>query len=179
MGQRGTLDRNGVDVAVAEPVLGRRRMLFATAVLVTYALALLAMTRLLGADGFGLADLVLLACFAAMLPWNVIGFWNAIVGFALLTFVRDPVARVFPGSVVGSAAASRMRLAIVMPVHNEDPARVIRHLEQTVASLAGTGFPLDFEVFLLSDTQLPGAAAPARGAVEAGGARYARRGRRD
>jgi len=177
MEQRGTLDRNGADVVVAEPVLGRRRLLFATAVFVTYALALLAMARLLGADGFGLVDLVLLACFAAMLPWNVIGFWNAVVGFALLTFVRDPMARIFPGSAVGNAVASRMRLAIVMPVYNEDPARAIRHLEQTVASLIGTGALLDFEVFLLSDTQLAGAAAAERAAFEAWCARSDRRGR--
>ena len=30
------------------------------------------------------------------------------------------------------------RVAMVMPVHNEDPARVIRHLEETVASLDAT-----------------------------------------
>ena len=40
-----------------------------------------------------------------------------------------------------------------MPVHNEDPARVIRHLEETVASLDATGEAAAFEIFLLSDTQ--------------------------
>ena len=53
----------------------------------------------------------------------------------------------------------RGRIAVVMPVHNEDPTRVLRHLEQTVASLDATGAGAAFEVFLLSDTQLPATAA--------------------
>ena len=76
----------------------RRRALFATLVLLTYFAALLAMARLLAANGVGPVDIVLLGCFAAMLPWNVIGFWNAVVGFGLLTFAAIRRGRVFPGA---------------------------------------------------------------------------------
>ena len=48
------------------------------------AAALLAMARVLGGDGFG-ADALLLLCFAAMLPWNALGFWNALVGLLIST----------------------------------------------------------------------------------------------
>ena len=88
MARQGTADQD-FDVPVeAGPVLARRRLLFATAAVLTFALVLVAMARLLGANGLGPADLVLLACLAAMLPWNVIGFWNAGVGLAFLAFAR-------------------------------------------------------------------------------------------
>jgi membrane glycosyltransferase len=130
-----------------------RRACFAVAVVATIAAALAAMARVLGADGLGIADAVLLACFAAMLPWNVIGFWNAVVGFAILSASRDPVGHVLPAARSPQAGPIRARVAIVMPVHNEQPERVIRHLEHTVASLGATGVTAPFEVFLLSDTQ--------------------------
>ena len=78
--------------------LRRRRVFFASATLGTALLALLAMARVLGADGLSPSDWILLGCFAAMLPWNVIGFWNALVGFALLYGSRDPVGRVLPAA---------------------------------------------------------------------------------
>ena len=45
------------------------------------------------------------------------------------------------------------RIAIVMPVHDEDPASVFRSLRATVASLDATGRSRAFDIFLLSDTQ--------------------------
>lgn len=170
------MDRDCGTVAAADHALGRRRLLFASAVMATFGLALLVMAHLLGADGLGLADFVLLVCFAAMLPWNVIGFWNAVVGFTLLAFARNPTAQVFPAVAdIDGAACTRARLALVMPIHNEAPARVIRHLEQTVASLLATRVPLDFEVFLLSDTQPVESVAAERAAFDAWRARVDRR----
>jgi membrane glycosyltransferase len=138
--------------AVPVPV---RRAIFGVLALATMAAALLAMARVLGADGVSVTDLVLLVCFAAMLPWNVIGFWNAVVGFTLLCGSQDPVGVVLPAARTPANARVTARVAIVMPVHNEDPARVIRHLSQTVSSLEATGAGAAFDVFLLSDTQDP------------------------
>ncbi|MEK0085207.1 glucans biosynthesis glucosyltransferase MdoH [Benzoatithermus flavus] len=144
------------DLRAEQQALRRRRLLLAVLVTATIAGALLAMIRLLGGDGaLGPADLVLLACFAAMLPWNVLGFWNAAIGFLLLRTSRDPVARVLPAARAPMAGPIRARVAILMPVHNEDPERVLRHLEATVASLDATGEGRAFEVFLLSDTRIP------------------------
>jgi len=30
------------------------------------------------------------------MPWSVIGFWNATIGFVIMRFARDPVAIVLP-----------------------------------------------------------------------------------
>ena len=75
--------------------LRRRRILFAAATLATMAAAMLAMARVLGADGLREAT----SSFSAASPpccRGTIGFWNALVGFVLLCGNRDPVARVLP-----------------------------------------------------------------------------------
>jgi membrane glycosyltransferase len=136
-----------------------RRALFAGLVGGTVAAALLAMARVLGGDGFGSADSILLLCFAAMLPWNALGFWNAVVGLLILYGSRNPVGFVTPALRRPAIGPVRVRVALVMPVHNEDPRRVVRHLEHTVASLDATGEAAGFEVFLLSDTRVPEIAA--------------------
>ncbi|HEX6010708.1 MAG TPA: glucans biosynthesis glucosyltransferase MdoH [Geminicoccaceae bacterium] len=139
--------------------LRRRRLLFAFLVGATVAAALLAMARVLGGDGFGVADAVLLLCFAAMLPWNALGFWNALVGLLILYGSRDPLGFVASALRTPAVDPVRARVALVMPIHNEDPRRVVRHLEHTVASLDATGEAAEFEVFLLSDTPVPEIAA--------------------
>ena len=135
--------------------LPARRALFGALVVATAGLLLLAMARILGSDALGTSDLILLACFAAMLPWNVIGFWNAVIGFAILLASRDPAAHVLPALRSASQGPVRARLAIAMPVYDEAPERVLRHLAETVRSLRATGAVVEFAVFLLSDTQDP------------------------
>lgn len=176
MARRGAVRGAETNMAATSRLL-RRRFVYWSAVALVWLAALLAMARVLGADGTGPADLVLLACFAGMLPWNVIGFCNAAVGFALLRFARDPVELALPAASVRANPPIRSRLAIVMPVHNENPARVVDHLERTVASLVATREPVDFEVFLLSDTQLPETAAAELAEFERWRARSDRSGR--
>lgn len=155
-----TMRPDGLRPAADRSSLRWRRALFAGLVLTTMAAALAAMIRILGGNGFGFLDAVLVACFAAMLPWNVLGFWNAVVGLVILYASRDPVAAVLPqaGTPLGTGPVTS-RAAMVMPVYNEDPERVLRHLEATVASLDASGAAEAFEVFLLSDTQVPELAA--------------------
>ena len=102
--------------------------------------AFAAMARVLGGDGLGVGDTVLLLCFAAMLPWNVHRLlerrWSASPSCAAAAI---PLGRVLPAGRSAPSGPIRARVAIVMPVHNEDPERVLRHLEQTVASLDATG----------------------------------------
>ena len=114
------------------------------------------MAHLLAARGFDAVEFVLLACFAATLPWNVIGFWNGAIGLLLLLgSPGSSAARVLPALRCPALGPIRARGAIVMPVHNEAPDRVIRHLARTVASLEASGQAMSVEVFLLSDTLEP------------------------
>jgi membrane glycosyltransferase len=82
-----------------------RRALFATLAGLTIA-ALLALTaHALSAGGFGVADAVLLLLFGLTLPWSVIGFWNASIGFLIMRFARDPVATVLPAAAPSTPAS--------------------------------------------------------------------------
>jgi membrane glycosyltransferase len=41
-------------------------------------------------------DIVLLVLFAITLPWMIAGLWNAVIGFLIMRFSRNPVAAVVP-----------------------------------------------------------------------------------
>jgi membrane glycosyltransferase len=132
----------------------RRRLFFAGLVLTTMAAAVAALVYVLAADGLGAIDLLMLAAFLVTLPWTVIGFWNAVIGLLVLHMAPDPVAAVMPlVRDVDGRAPLRGRTALVMPIFEEDPERVIRRLETMTLGLSATGDSGAFEVFLLSDTQ--------------------------
>ena len=92
-------------IATGEASLAVRRALFATlsvaTICATVALAVLALRP----GGIGVLDIALLALFVVTLPWIVIGFWNAVIGFIIMRCAADPTAAVFPASarVAGSA----------------------------------------------------------------------------
>jgi membrane glycosyltransferase len=120
----------------------------------------LPMARYLGNDGLDAVDLVLLALFTITLPWIALGLWNGLIGLAILLLARDPAVHVTPA--VGRAdlrAPLRSRTAIVMPVFEEEPERVFRHLAAMLGSLEDTGEAHAFELFVLSDTREPATAA--------------------
>jgi membrane glycosyltransferase len=150
------LERSTHDLArytAASPSLAARRALFAVLVTVTIAGMLWLMTKTLAPGGFGLLDALVLFCFAVTLPWTVIGFWNAVIGFLLMRFSRDPAAAVTP-------VAARIRgdepvtaaTAILMCIRNEAPERVIRNIEPMMADLVAAGVGDRFHVYVLSDT---------------------------
>ncbi len=136
--------------------LRRRRALFALLVSVTALAVFTALAAVLGGDGWSVVDLAMLAAFTVTLPWTVVGFWNAVIGFLILRLAPDPLRYVTPlRGLDGPPSAPRGRTAVAVPVYEEDPRLVVRHLEATIDDLAASG-PLDrFEVFLLSDTQDP------------------------
>ncbi len=114
------------------------------------------LAMVLGANGLSVVDLLMLSVFAITLPWTVLGFWNAVIGFAVLHFSRDPLRCVTPlAGLDESGSTPRHRTAIAVPIYNEDPEMVARHLKATLDDLARTGDLDGFEVFLLSDTNDP------------------------
>jgi membrane glycosyltransferase len=137
-----------------------RRALFAALVLATIG-ALLALTGYaLSAGGFSVADYILLLLFGLTMPWSVIGFWNAVIGFCIMRFARDPVAAVNPAAAHGrSDEPITASTAIAIFVRNEPPNRVIRNLDAMMRELAAAGVAGKFHLYVLSDTSLPDIAA--------------------
>ncbi len=148
--------------------LRRRRTLVVPLNLASGLLLLVLTARVLGTGGWSPVDLGLLACCLFAVPWTVLGFWNAIIGFWLLRRGRAGLAEAAPFHASGDGAAPiRLATAIVMTLRNEDPARALSRLERVKASLDATGRGAAFAYHVLSDTDDPGVAAAEEGAVAA------------
>jgi membrane glycosyltransferase len=102
---------------------------------------------------FGTADALLLLFFGLTMPWSVIGFWNATIGFVIMRFARDPVATVLP-SVAHLRGDEKITAstAITMFVRNEPPDRVIRNLDTMMREIDTAGAATSFHLYVLSDT---------------------------
>ena len=131
-----------------------RRAAFALLVLTTIGAAFGAFAWLIGRDGLDLLDWLMLACLALTLPWTIIGFWNAVIGLAILYLKRDPVGYVTPMVRDGDGDRPLVgRTALLMAIHDEDPEAVFRHLRATVESLDRAGAGDAYDIFELSDTR--------------------------
>ncbi|MDQ0512974.1 glucans biosynthesis glucosyltransferase MdoH [Ancylobacter amanitiformis] len=133
--------------------LFRRRLLVAVLNAATF-LALVALfTRLLAHGGFTPLDGLLLLAFCLSTPWTILGFWNAGIGLWLLHGPGDPRLSVYPyAAKAAEDAPITARVAVVMTLRNEDPARAIARLRVMREDLARAGAGGDFAWFVLSDT---------------------------
>ncbi len=61
-----------------------RRLIFSTLVVATMGAMLWLLAANLAPGGYSLLDGLILVCFAITLPWTVIGFWNAAIGFVIM-----------------------------------------------------------------------------------------------
>ncbi len=113
--------------------------------------------RRTGVDGL---DLALLACGLATLPWTVLGFWNAAIGFVLLRSGDRACSPPLPTRRQGRRMSrSIVTTAVVMTLRNEDPARALSRLALVRESLERTGQGAAFRYHVLSDSDDPGVIA--------------------
>ena len=131
----------------------RRSVLFALAAAQTW-LATHFMASVLPYQGREPVEIAILILFAILFGWISAGFWTAMAGFVVLWRGGDRYAI--------SASAARdvplppdARTAVVMPIYNEDVARVFAGLRATYESLAATGNRERFDFFVLSDSNDP------------------------
>ncbi|HYH43216.1 MAG TPA: glucans biosynthesis glucosyltransferase MdoH, partial [Burkholderiales bacterium] len=138
----------------------RRRVGFAAVALASCAALLALMAATLFPAGFDLTGGVMLCLFALTLPWTTIGFWNAVIGFALMGFVRDPAGRVAPHlrGITGEEAIASAT-ALLVCIRNEDTRRVSSNLDWMIQGLVATGEARWFHLYILSDSNEPAIAA--------------------
>jgi membrane glycosyltransferase len=140
--------------------LAGRQALFFSLVAAMMAGLLWLLTAALSANGIDGFDLALIVMFAVTLPWSVIGFWNASIGFLIMRFARHPTAVVCPvAAKVRGDEPITASTAIAVFVRNELPARVLRNLKPLMSNLAAAGLGDRFHVYILSDTSDPMIAA--------------------
>ncbi len=144
-----------------ESRINRRRLFMALANGGTLLLVLAATVRLCAAGGWSLVDAGLLICALAITPWHALGFWNALIGLWLLHGRKNGVVEAAPFLAVAPLVPVRPcgRVAILMTLRNEDPARAFVRLRAVKTALDATACADLFDFHLLSDTSEPAVAA--------------------
>jgi membrane glycosyltransferase len=151
------LDRTTAPVVAAEsvdaPLTGRRALYCALVGVTTVGLLWLAAQAVPPRSVGALAFIVL---FAITLPWSVIGFWNACIGFAVMRMARDPVAAVNPlANSINGDEPIIAATAILVCIRNEIPTQVTRNLAPLLNGLVAAEAASRFHIYLLSDTADP------------------------
>ncbi|HMT15005.1 MAG TPA: glucan biosynthesis glucosyltransferase H, partial [Aestuariivirga sp.] len=92
------------------------------------------------------------ALFALTFTWISFACASAILGFFLLLTGWHLTPKLTDAGQMG-------RNALLMPIYNEDPARVFATLERMARNLQAAGAAAHFDMFILSDTRTAEAAA--------------------
>ena len=131
----------------------RRRLLFTSLVVASLAGLIWLGAQALSAGGHGVLNVFVLVLFFVTLPWSVIGFWNATIGFLIMRFARDPTIAVLPSAAqVRGDEPIMSSIAILLHIRNEVPDCVVRNIEPVLDDLAATGLGAHFHIYVLSDT---------------------------
>jgi membrane glycosyltransferase len=134
-------------------MMTRRRVLFVVLVIASITGLLWLMAQALAPGGLGFLDWLILAAFAIVLPWLVVGFWNSFIGLFLDVFAKDPLASVNPlAARTPPDAPISASTALLLCIRNELPARLARNLEMLLRGLGQSGQAGSFHVYVLSDT---------------------------
>ncbi len=136
----------------SQPAMTARRITFLTLFVASFAALAVLMAVTLSPNGYGALDFLVLGCFIVTLPWTIIGFWNAVIGLAVMRLSRDPARAVCPIDEGDPSAALTSRTAILSCVRNEDVSRLETNLNAMLANLVRSGESSAFTLFVLSDS---------------------------
>ena len=106
------------------------------------------------------SEIAILLLFAVLFSWISLGFWSAVAGFWMLW--RGTNEFTTADLPVDSRQPLRSRTAVLMPICNEDVARVFAGLEASYRSLFQTAQFSSFDFFVLSDTAMTPSGKPKR-----------------
>ena len=97
---------------------------------------------------------IVLALFVPLFAWIALSFVSSLCGVASVIARRGWGLGIDPRAPLPALAT---RTALLMPVYNEDPRRVLAGLEAIQAALREAGAAESFDLFILSDTTDPDA----------------------
>lgn len=128
-----------------------RRLVLLVLIIAQVYFATSAMAAVLPYHGQQALEIAILILFAILSGWVSVGFCTAMMGFVLKLAGGDRYA------ISASAAADvpigeQARTAVIVPIRNENVARVFAGLRATYESLARTGELRHFDFFILSDS---------------------------
>ncbi|MEO0370234.1 MAG: glucans biosynthesis glucosyltransferase MdoH [Pseudomonadota bacterium] len=145
----------------------RRRAVVLALNLVTIAALFAGMTVFLSYGGLTWLEIAMLVAYAVTLPWLSIGLWNAILGLSLSLRYGDAAAMAVTPALarIDGSEPIKSRVAIVMPLRNEDPDASLARLRGLQDALSATGYGAYFDYHVLSDTDRTPVAAQEEAAV--------------
>ncbi|MEX1081399.1 MAG: glucans biosynthesis glucosyltransferase MdoH [Halofilum sp. (in: g-proteobacteria)] len=125
------------------------------------------MLHILSANGTSALEVGIVILFTITFAWVAMAFWTAVAGFLLQLLGLDPLSLGRARRRAPPQAPLIARTAVVMPIYNEQPERVVAGLESTVGDLEHTGEGEAFDFYVLSDSTDPKVAAAEETAVAA------------
>ena len=130
-------------------ILAIRRSLFFILVTISTYIAASTFTTILGADGFTALTWIIIGIFICLFGWISFNFWTVIFGFVVALRKED---NELPLPEQGEPIVPQTRIALIMPVYDEEMARIYSALRATYESLKETGQLDRFDIFILSDS---------------------------
>jgi membrane glycosyltransferase len=143
-----------VSLREAKSHFAGRRLAFGALLVTTLAAFALLMLQMVRQNGATWLELWILALSTLLLVPIALSFWLAFFGFLAELRGGDPLALDL-SEVTASGPPLVERIAVVMPVYNEDPTRVSAGVRACYESLEETGHLASFDFFILSDTMDP------------------------
>jgi membrane glycosyltransferase len=113
------------------------------------------MFLMLQTNGLNPLKVAIFVLFLLLLAPIVISFWTAAIGFVIRWRDADSLEAAATTPEPAPPEGAWPCTAVIIPVYNEDTARVFAGLGATYDSLEQTGFLRFFEFFILSDTTDP------------------------
>jgi membrane glycosyltransferase len=138
---------------VSDSAITLRRVIFSVLCLTTALLMLYLVHETLAPDTPLILRITLLVLFTLILPWMVVGFWNAIIGLVLCQCFKDPTKIILPTRMhVVEDTPLTHTTAILLCIRNESVERLIRNLQVMLDGLVKDQLSPFFHIYILSDT---------------------------
>ncbi|EHA13776.1 glucans biosynthesis glucosyltransferase MdoH [Halomonas sp. HAL1] len=134
-------------------VARRRRWILLVLIFGQSIIAANQMRTVLPGQGLQWLEVTILSLFVLLFAWVSAGFWTALMGFFQLLRSHDRYA--IDSEVGDEPIDDEARTALLVPICNEDVARVFAGVRATLESLRSTGNDRHFDIFILSDTSDP------------------------
>ena len=133
--------------ALHEPsIASRRRLVIGGALVIATVCAGLTLD-VLRSRGLNAAEALVVALSFVLSAWIGFGFLTAVAGLLALVLRGEAGVRAVNDDDAGE------RVAILMPIYNEDPAQVLSAVQAMAEDLARLGVLNRYDVYLLSDTR--------------------------
>jgi membrane glycosyltransferase len=137
--------------AGAPNVAWRRTFVFAATLLLSV-LAAHEMYQVLAVGGLTTLEAVILVLFVILFAWIALSFASTLGGVIALATRRTQRSGIVPE---GPLPAIATQTALLLPIYNEPPDRIMSRAQAVYESIGETGAAAHFDLFILSDTTDP------------------------